>query len=257
VSCNENGKGLVRAFRRAIIASQYISGLLRRKIKSSRAFELYESLNAVRFLLTGRRKCSFTRAGEDVFLAEYFGDYTGVYLDIGANHPFLMSNTFLLYQRRWRGITVEPLPRLAAKHRFWRPGDLCLNMGIADRAGRMTLFEFSPHTLSTFDEIQAKHLVDNGCVLVRAFQVEVETLANLWPRYRGEYPQVDLMCVDTEGMDIRVLKGNNFDLLRPRLIVCEAFGDASVSAEMENYLKTKRYRKIRVFTDNMIFECEE
>lgn len=212
---------------------------------------------AMRALLRGSRKGTFTQEGEDLFLADYFGGYVGCYMDIGANHPFLLSNTYLLYKMKWRGITVEPLPRFVKKHRFWRPGDLCLNMGIADRQGRMTLFEFSPHMLSTFDEAQAAHLVKNGCVLTRTFQVEIETLANLRQRYRQEYPRIDLMCVDTEGMDMRVLKGNDFSMFRPRVIVCEAFAGTSGTSELENFLKILRYRKIRVFTNNMVFECEE
>src|ERR1700722_6821972 len=33
---------------------------------------------------------------------------TGFYIDIGAGHPRFGNDTFLLYQRGWRGINIEP-----------------------------------------------------------------------------------------------------------------------------------------------------
>lgn len=33
---------------------------------------------------------------------------TGVYVDVGANHPDRMNNTKLFYERGWRGINIEP-----------------------------------------------------------------------------------------------------------------------------------------------------
>lgn len=34
----------------------------------------------------------------------------GFFIDIGAEHPYRLSNTLPLYRRGWRGINVQPTP---------------------------------------------------------------------------------------------------------------------------------------------------
>ncbi len=45
------------------------------------------------------------------------------WLDIGAHHPFHLSNTALLYQRGSRGINVEANPALMEAFKLHRPED--------------------------------------------------------------------------------------------------------------------------------------
>jgi hypothetical protein len=65
-----------------------------------------------------RRNMSYSAAGEDrIVLAwlemGYRLDIRNVrYLDVGANDPSVLSNTFLLYQLGASGVLVEPDPDL-------------------------------------------------------------------------------------------------------------------------------------------------
>jgi hypothetical protein len=34
----------------------------------------------------------------------------GFYVDVGAYHPFLFSNTYIFYLRGWRGINIDATP---------------------------------------------------------------------------------------------------------------------------------------------------
>lgn len=44
---------------------------------------------------------SFSQHGEDVVLAAFFyKNYKGVYINIGAHHPFRFSNTYYFLQER-------------------------------------------------------------------------------------------------------------------------------------------------------------
>ncbi len=61
---------------------------------------------------------------EDILLDRVFRNRIGTYMDVGAHHPVLESNTHFFHERGWRGTNIEPMPgmhRLLVEH---RPGDL-------------------------------------------------------------------------------------------------------------------------------------
>jgi hypothetical protein len=50
---------------------------------------------------------SYAQEGEDRILMRYFdGRKKGFYLDVGAHHPRLYSNTYLFYNKGWNGIIL-------------------------------------------------------------------------------------------------------------------------------------------------------
>jgi len=74
---------------------------------------------------------SFSSDGEDYVLSKIFsGIENGNYIDIGANHPVLHSNTFSFYINGWRGVCVDPIPSLAKKFKFYRTHDVFISAGL-------------------------------------------------------------------------------------------------------------------------------
>jgi hypothetical protein len=53
----------------------------------------------------------------------------GIYVDVGANHPTSISNTFLLYRHGLHGVTIEPNPELSQLHRRFRRRDVVVSVG--------------------------------------------------------------------------------------------------------------------------------
>jgi hypothetical protein len=51
---------------------------------------------------------------------EFFGDRPGYFVDVGANDPKDISQTWHLEQKGWQGILIEPQPALAEKLREQR-----------------------------------------------------------------------------------------------------------------------------------------
>jgi FkbM family methyltransferase len=202
------------------------------------------------------RRGTFSQHGEDRFLLKYFHGRTGIYIDVGASHPFKISSTYLLYRSGWSGLTLEPIPELFRKHKWFRPRDTALNMAAGAKNGVLKFSELSPGVLSTFNEALAHELIDNGsAVLKRQYMVEVVTLAEVQRRYL-ENRAVDLLSIDTEGFEMEVLGGIDWSLLRPRLIVCESQSPhgSDLTSEIEKLLVSKGYRRIAEFGCNVIFE---
>lgn len=79
--------------------------------------------------LFGKR--SYAQSGEDVVVDAILSrQKTGFYVDIGAYHPKVFSNTYLFYKRGWRGICVEPNPEAKILFQVARPRDVFVNVGV-------------------------------------------------------------------------------------------------------------------------------
>ncbi len=76
---------------------------------------------------------SYSQCGEDL-IVQYIFSLRGVlkptYLDIGAHHPFALSNTAIFYMKGCRGVNVEANPDLFRFFKRHRLRDINLNLGI-------------------------------------------------------------------------------------------------------------------------------
>ena len=74
-------------------------------------------------------KVSYSQKGEDLIIKHIF-DGLGIvepsYLDIGAHHPYHISNTALFYKNGSRGINIEPDPDLFVEINRVRKEDINL-----------------------------------------------------------------------------------------------------------------------------------
>lgn len=50
---------------------------------------------------------SYSQSNQDIFVLKMFPDIKGTYLEIGASHPIDISNTYLLEQNGWTGLSLE------------------------------------------------------------------------------------------------------------------------------------------------------
>jgi hypothetical protein len=60
---------------------------------------------------------------------------------------------------------------------------------------------------------------------------------------KWQFPQLDALCIDTEGTELDVLKGCSLERWRPKVIVTECWdrvGPIDLYLEARNYKKTAR-----------------
>ncbi len=132
-----------------------------------------------------------------------------------------------------------------------RPGDINLNMGVSDSEGRLFFYDMVPAAMSTFSEERAKELVKMGGKLKKEIEVPVTTMREIFNKwFKGE--TVDFCTVDTEGMDLKVLKSNDWTKYRPRVLCVEAVVVAGSAADVKeeetvaNFLSTVGYKKAAI-----------
>jgi FkbM family methyltransferase len=166
---------------------------------------------------------SFSQYGEDRILEQLFLDETdGFYVDVGAFHPVMWSNTFLLYRRGWRGITVEPNPSGRIQLERRRPRDITLPYAISDEEGRV---EFLIKGLFSGINDESYLWSKDG----RPITVPTRTLASILSEYVPSGRTIDLLSIDCEGHDLKVLRSNDWERFRPRVVLVESIKCSTVS----------------------------
>jgi FkbM family methyltransferase len=218
---------------------------------------LYAAVRGVRDMYSyarGASRGSFSQHGEDTFINARFGHKKdGFYVDVGASHPFRLSNTFLLYQNGWRGVTVEPIPLLGRLHRRWRPHDSLVQKAVGPIPGKVTFQEMLPSVLSTLDPVTAHSSVSEGrAQLLRCYEIDVVTLDQLFANYVGRRT-VDLLSLDLEGLDAETITSFRLEDTRPTLI-CIEFADQDTRSKMLAYFEQRKYRLVVELGCNLIVE---
>ena len=71
--------------------------------------------------------------GEDIFVNNYFKKKMGFYVDVGAYHPFFLSNTQLLFKKKWEGINIDINPASIEIFNNARPNDYNINAAVSNR----------------------------------------------------------------------------------------------------------------------------
>ncbi len=147
----------------------------------------------------------------------------GVYVDIGANHPIFVSNTYLLYLKGWHGINVDPMPKCKKEFDRFRPKDINLCLGVGSRKENMTYYSFKESCYNTFNPNQAKSVQGQGAHLISEREVPVDTLENIFDKYLSMIGnKIDVMTLDVETMELDVLSSNNWEKYRPQYIIMES-----------------------------------
>lgn len=164
----------------------------------------------------------YGQEGEDLILNRLLeGQSLGFYVDVGAHHPVRFSNTYLFYQRGWRGINIDAMPGSMKGFNKVRPRDINIECGVAGIAGKLMYYCFNEPALNTFDAVEAEHKNKPPYQMVGIVEIAVERLDALLARHLPAGQQIDFLSVDVEGKDEEVLRSNDWSRYRPRFILAE------------------------------------
>ncbi|HTV30881.1 MAG TPA: FkbM family methyltransferase [Xanthobacteraceae bacterium] len=183
---------------------------------------------------------SFAQNFEDVIIARIFRNQgRGIYVDVGAHFPIIDSVTEHFYRSGWRGVNIEPLPLAFAELVAARPRDINLNYAITAEDGSSDLFVLDGY--STLEkEIADSHLMagrPSGVV-----PVKTTTLKSALDH--AGVTHVDFLKIDVEGSEGSVLRSNDWEHVRPSLVLVEAVHPvthAPLHHQWEDILKRARY----------------
>lgn len=194
---------------------------------------------------------SFSSAGEDMILRHIIGSdkRDGFFVDVGAYHPTLFSNTYFFYLNGWRGINIEARPGSKALFDRVRPRDINLELGISTARGELTYYFISDDsTMNSFSREFLDHLGILGDVK-REIPVPVMPLNEALEHHMPQGQPIDFMNVDIEGHDLEALQSNNWERFRPKFVVVE---DKDVDPENSDIVRFMRSCGYEVCVQNVI-----
>lgn len=171
---------------------------------------------------------SYSQFGEDLaldFIITFLINHNIIkdvtYLDIGANEPKNLSNTYFLYKKGYSGVAVEPNRYLANEFKKCRPMDKVLEVGIHVTNKEIEFLPFyqfnnEANGLSTFSKKVADQAIKD-CVLATHYDVintKVIDINKIVKKYFNDVAPT-LVSLDVEGIDYEILRSFDFDKCRP------------------------------------------
>lgn len=171
------------------------------------------------------RKPSYSQEGEDMILKKIFAEKDkGFYIDVGAFHPFLYSNTQLLYEKGWKGINIEPTPGRINLFKRVRKRDINLEYAIGNRKRTLDFQMFTKPALNTFDKKRAQVISNSKqSQLKKTVRIQTRRLDDILNHHLSEHQHIDLLNIDVEGFELQVLKSNDWKKFKPDIILVENF----------------------------------
>jgi FkbM family methyltransferase len=192
---------------------------------------------------------SYSQIGEDLIINFIFNSKaidTFNYLDIGANHPFYINNTYNFYLNGKRGINIEPNPNLFELLTKYRSQDINLNIGISAKKSELTYYHFDVPALNTFSLEEKNRYLTLGHKLIHQEILIVDTITNIVNKYCNSiFPNI--LFVDVEGLDFDIIKSIDFKSENiPNVICIETLSYSKDNSGVKNfelidYIKSKGY----------------
>jgi FkbM family methyltransferase len=151
----------------------------------------------------------------------------GLFVEVGAFEPFLLSQTAALEQRGWHGLLIEPVPAQAAMLRAHRRAQVVeVACGPPEQHGTTMRLAVAGALSNMRQERSEAPTID----------VHVVTLDSVL-REAG-VTSIDFLSIDVEGLEIDVLRG--FAQYQPRLILLEDFAENSTK---HRFMRANDYKR--------------
>jgi FkbM family methyltransferase len=190
---------------------------------------------------------SDSQFGEDVFIRKFFVNKShGTWLDVGAFHPKVASNTARLRRRGWSGINVDADPVKIRLFRWFRRSDVNICAAVAGVPGRSAVLDRSD--TSSYGSMDRLVITSPGT------GIRTRTVAEVLDQIAPS--SVDFVSIDVEGMESDILGAYPFDRY-PADLFCVEVLDTSLdgvrSSDVASILEENGYQIVGWFPPSVFF----
>lgn len=178
---------------------------------------------------------SWSQEGEDLLLGRFLCmKNTGFYIDVGAHHPKRFSNTYAFYKKGWSGINIDPMPGGMRLFDKYRPRDINLEIAVAVDHKQLTYFQFNEPALNTFSrDLAISRDGYEGYKIIATQEIQAYPLRIILDKHLNSEQSIDFMSVDVEGLDLEVLKSNDWSKYKPKILLLEMLNTSLKTIDQE------------------------
>ena len=191
-------------------------------------------------------KTTYAQHGEDCEIAKLLNGLdltTGIYIDVGANHPSHISNTYLFYRQGLSGILIEPDASDFSLLKLFRERDIAIR-AVVGSVSKICKFNYS--VISVRNSV---HSIPESNFLRQEYIPQI-TLDEVVDCINPEW--IYLLNTDTEGNDLEVLRGAN-QVLKRTLLVCTEYHGKKERFALEEYMSENSFCPVFSNSLNIIF----
>ena len=165
----------------------------------------------------------YAQEGEDLILETFFyGISNGFFVDIGAYAPIKYSNTYLFYMKGWRGINIDARPESMKDFKKIRPEDINLEVAVGQNEEILTYYMFDEPAINGFSkQVSEDRHANTPYKIQRTVEMPLRRLESILDENIKPDKVIHFMSIDVEGLDLEVLKSNNWDKYKPLMMLVE------------------------------------
>lgn len=186
--------------------------------------------------LTRFRKTHYSQFGEDIVLKNMLGrQKNGFYVDVGCFHPKKFSNTYYLYKQGWRGINIDMEQHKMDLFQVARRKDINILAAVSDQNEEFYIQSKKSH--DTFASLSKEKKSKTS--------IRTQTLTDILNATPYKNHRIDLLTIDVEGHDIKVLRSLDFAVYQPKIVIVEShLTDMMeiIESELHQFMISKGYR---------------
>ena len=201
-------------------------------------------------------KKSYSQSGEDLivkFIFDRLKIQNPSYIDIGAHHPYTISNTALFYLNGSKGINIEPDKTLFDEFLKERKKDINLNIGVSNESIILEYFVMNEKALNTFSKEDALNSEKEGKKIIETKMIQTDKLTSIIACYaNNKFP--DFLSLDVEGFDEDVLKSIDFKTNFPLVICVEtiSFSENGLGEKNKSIIQLLQNNNYLLYADTNI-----
>ncbi len=220
--------------------------MIRDLVKKIIPFRYHEAFSGISRKLSIRfwKKVSYSQCGEDLILDFLIQEILKIkdvtYLDLGAHHPFFMSNTYFFYKKGFSGVLVEPDPVLCKTLRKrWKDEVVNAGVGVTNQK-EADFYIMNKPELNSFSKDWVEQ-VKSYATLERVVKIPLVTINDLIKDYCKKCPT--FVSLDVEGLDLDIVRTFDFKVWRPPVFCIETIvnGSEQKITEINNIMEKNNY----------------
>lgn len=199
---------------------------------------------------------NYSQNNEQELIFKYFKGFKGTLLDLGANDGITLSNSFAAINKGWKGVLVEASPKtfleLEKTHKNNKDIQL-LNVAVGMFNEKIIFYE-SGTLLKKGDSSLVSTIVEEELkrwsgIQFNKIEVDCYNFKTLYEKFN--YKTFDLISIDVEGMDYKVLTQMNLTELGCKMLIVEFNGKNE--ADYITYTKKHNMKLYAKNLENLIF----